>query len=1344
MKPILAKLRAQCPDIPEPALNEYLARLDENYFAVFNLPQMQAHLRALERLRPEHPVEVIFEPGPEGQTACTVLAFDYPAEFSLITGVLSAMGFDILSGDVFTYAHAKSEATASRRRRSEANNASLMKRRKIIDRFSGVIRHDLAVEDWHREFGKRLKEVIGLLEAGNTEGRNEARHKVNELVAGRLAKLDLDNLPVLYPVSMDIDTRAGYTHLRVLAQDTPAFLYALSTALALQGVSIERVRIRTVAGRVEDEIDVLDGGGHALMEGSANLDRIRLAVLLTKQFTYFVGHAPDPYAALCRFEQMVDAALKLPARGQWIEMFSNSRTLQDLARLLGASDFVWEDFVRLQYESLLPMLQPHVAGHQFARTAAEQEADLQARLRGESRFEEQGRQLNAFKDRELFLIDLDHILNPAVPMRLATGTRAFAEALTSLAELVIRAAADIIQRHLQARFGIPRTVAGLEARWALFGLGKFGGVAMGYASDIEVLFIYSDNGHTDGPAVIENAEYFDRFVRLLAEVIQAKREGIFHVDTRLRPYGAGGPMACSLESFCRYYGPARHSQETGDSGTGGTAHAYERLALTRLRTVGGDPALGAQVERLRDEFVYSVRHVNIQDLRDLRVRQLSEKTAPDRYNAKFSSGALVDLEYDVQILQVMHGGQSPRLRTPRIHEALDALAELGVLTPEESRRLAAAYYFLRQLINGLRMLRGSARDLFLPLEGSDEFAHLARRMGYQRGGALEPEQQLRVDFETHTAIVRTFIEHHFGRDSMPGQAAGNVADLVLSEAMPPDLRARILIKAGFRDTARANVNLLKLAGLSAVATAPALPARSATPSVAGGRAGAAERQELFARLAVLACDFLRRAADPDMALNNWERFARSLPDAAAHFQLLLAQPRRLEILMGIFSASQYLADTLIRNPDFFDWVTNSTILHAERPCAVIEADLRAFVSGCARADQSNGLRRFRRREILRIGARDICLHAPIHDITASLSALAEASIRLALEWAWESVGAGNVQERQPWEHSFCILAFGKLGGNELNYSSDIDLLGVCADALPHLHQGFPLCDLSTPTEVGFAKVGTVSAGQVGGQAGARCEPMELFARVLKQVGQNLSAHTEEGHAYRVDFRLRPYGQAGQLVYTVSGLADYYAKKAALWEIQALLKARPVAGNAELGAAFLEHIRPILRQSRPAATIILSIETLRETAIRKAGSADVKSGLGGIRDIEFLVQGLQLMHVPNQGGLLDGNTLSALERLKTCHILPEEVAGQLQADYTFLRRVEHILQIFEDRQIHAVPQSKNARAALARRVLGPDSTVERLMTELDACQQRVRRNYTRYLLAPAQEHENGPRRCEGGV
>ncbi|MBI2437251.1 MAG: hypothetical protein HYV36_00345, partial [Lentisphaerae bacterium] len=462
------------------------------------------------------------------------------------------------------------------------------------------------------------------------------------------------------------------------------------------------------------------------------------------------------------------------------------------------------------------------------------------------------------------------------------------------------------------------------------------------------------------------------------------------------------------------------------------------------------------------------------------------------------------------------------------------------------------------------------------------------------------------------------------------------------------------------------------------------------------------QQELFARLAVLACDFLQQAADPDMALNNWERFVRALPDAAGHFQLLLSQPRRLEILMGIFSASQFLADTLIRNPEFLDWVTSSAVLHGLRPREVIEADLRAFVSTGAPADRLNGLRRFRRREILRIGTRDICLHAPIQEITGALADLAEACLRPALAWAWETIAGEDLPERRSWENNFCILAFGKLGGRELNYSSDVDLLGLCADALP----------------------GEFSSARGG-------EPLELFARVLKLLRQNLSTHLEEGHAYRVDFRLRPYGAAGHLVYTVSGLADYYVKKAASWEIQALLKARPVAGNEALGAAWLERIRPIFSRAQPSATIISSIKALRAFAVKDvAARDDVKSGLGGIRDIEFLVQGLQLIHVPRHSELLVGNTLAALHRLKTHKILPEEVVGQLQADYTFLRRVEHTLQIFEDRQIHELPKAAEARAALARRVLGLNATAAQFAAAVSACQQRVRETYAQYLLKAA--------------
>ncbi len=1258
MKPGYPELKKLCADVPDDLLRNHLERLDDNYFSVFTPFQVRDHLQCLARLGPDHPVEVLFESGPGDGMACTVLACDYPSEFSLITGVLSATGFNILSGNIFTYAHVQPPGSSGREKRM------------IIDRFGGVLQAGQSVDSWKIKFKTAVEQVIGQLEKGTSESQAFARSAVNEMVAARLAGLRLTSASVLYPVGIEVSETEKYTRLRVLSQDTPAFLYALSSALAFQGISIEQVRIGTVEGRVQDEIDILDARGAKITEGG-RIDTIKLSVLLTKQFTYFLGNSPDPYTALCRFEKLLDSVLSVPDRQEWVALLSTPDALQGLARLLGTSDYVWEDFIRLQYETLLPILKPAGSLRHFATPPEDLEKLLNAQLAKAEGFEDQCRVLNEFKDRELYLIDLDQILDPA------SDVKTFSRLLTALADLVVRAGAEIIFRHLRARHGVPRTVAGLEAQWAIFGLGKFGGAALGYASDIEILLVFGDNGRTDGERPLENSEYFTQATQMLTEVIKAKREGIFHVDIRLRPYGESGPKACSLDSFCRYYGP------------GGPAHSYERLALVRLRSVAGSNELGSRVERLRDEFIYGASQVKFSELRELREKQLAGKAADGggRYNAKFSPGALVDLEYDIQLLQVMHGAANERLRTPSIHESLSALADLGVLDPDEGKRLAAAYYFFRRLINGLRMLRGSARDLFLPPEESLEFVHLARRMGYQRGKQLEPQQQLRVDFETQTAIVRAFVERHFGRDSLPGKPTGNVADLILSSSVSPALREKILAAIGFKNTERAYLNLRALGGDPA-------------------------RQNLFAPLAVLVCDTLRQSVDPDRALNNWERYVRTAgsPSSAAanfggvprqenpallHFELLFAQPKRLEILLGLFAASQFLADTLIRNPEFFNWATAPETLDRLRPREEMEGDLQKFTEGMPHVEWLDAIRKFRCREILRIGTRDVLLHAPIREITADLSSLAEAMVRSALEhYCLESGVKAEATDR------FCILAFGKLGGSELNYSSDIDLLGVY--------------------DPGQSPAGGNEAAET-----------DLFCRMIGQVGKYLSSHTAEGHAYRVDFRLRPYGRAGQLAYSLKALTEYYRNKAAPWEIQALLKARPIAGSEKLGCGFIEMAGNIMRAKKDSREIIASIESMRDTAARTVGEndrieADVKNGSGGIRDIEFLAQGLQLCNCTSIPGLISGNTLEALALLGKHNLMPAETVGQLQNDYEFLRRVEHCLQIFEDQQVHVLPDADEERLALAKRVLGFKATAAEFLEKITACQTRVRQCFKTYL------------------
>ncbi len=1240
MKPSLAELRALAPGVDGDLVREHLQRLEDRYFELFSPGEVVEHLTALAALSPARPVVVLVRAGP--QIDCTVIAYDYPGEFSIITGILGATGYNILSGDVFTWG--KAAETPRPGRPGRVSGGALLSRRRIIDHFSGRLAGGEPLELWERRLQGLLGGTVLLLEKGGGQGLALARQRVDELAAVHLSALALRVEAVLYPVDISIIRGAGgRTLLRVVSQDTPLFLYALSTALALRSIFIDYIRIRTVENRIEDEFSFLDARGRRITD-PAVLDQVKLSVLLTKQFTYFLGGAPDPYAALHRFEDLVESVQ--PREGRWLELLSNPRVLQELARLLGASDFLWEDFIRLQYETLLPMLEPHV------RRASTPPESLPRLLREAvdraASLPEKRRALNDFKDREIFLLELEYILDPRSDFqRLSRG-------LTRLAEAVVESAVSLSYEDLVARHGRPRTVAGLTAEYAVLGLGKLGGGELGYASDIELLFVYSDQGQSEGGSSppLSNVEFFEALVREACASILAKKEGIFQIDLRLRPYGASGPAACSLDSFCWYYGAQ------------GEAHSLERLALVRLRAIAGSRALGAQVERIRDELLYAGKGPEVGELVEARQRQLDSRTRAGELNAKASPGALRDLEWVILLLQTGYGRQHPELRTPFLREALERLPALGILSAQEAERLAGAYDFLRRLINSLRMLRGSAADLFLPAPGSHEYVHLARRMGYASSGELTPAQRLRLEFETSTAAVRYAVERHFGRDSLPGSAAGNVADLILSDSIPAAERERILSRAGFRHPQRAYRNLRGLA--------------------------AADPTGAFLRLAVLATDFLKHRPDPDMALNNWERFLAALRAtggagaAGEHFRGLAAQPRRLDILLAVFAGSQFLSDALIQSPAVFDWATQPEHLHRVRPRAEMLAAYRELAHGSgSRGQWLAALRRGRRREYVRLGIRDICLGAPIQEIMLELSLLAEA----ILQSAWEQAAgeAGLAAE------SLSILAFGKLGGEELNYSSDIDLLALA------------------PAE-------TSPAG------------LAALGKAVEGLRADLSGHSEEGYVYRVDLRLRPYGRSGELVAGLEGALRYYRESAALWELQALLKARPVAGDLELGDRFLAGARERLQRPFAAAEVARTVTGLRRASRARLaralpGGPNIKEGSGGIRDVEFLVQALQLIHAP---AVLAGNTLAALEGLRGAGILPPAAAESLKRDYLFLRRIEHYLQIFEDRQTHTLPAEPGELAALARRTLGPDSSLERFAEELTACLARVQLAWQTYL------------------
>jgi glutamate-ammonia-ligase adenylyltransferase len=232
------------------------------------------------------------------------------------------------------------------------------------------------------------------------------------------------------------------------------------------------------------------------------------------------------------------------------------------------------------------------------------------------------------------------------------------------------------------------------------------------------MFVYEGDGRTTGPELITNAEFFQRLVESFNRTIEARREGIFRIDLRLRPYGRAGSLAVAWDAFAQYFAPH------------GAAWPYERQALVRLRPIAGDKAFGKRLVELRDQLVYTAEPFDVVAMRAMREKQVRQLVKAGTTNAKLSPGGLVDVEYLVQGLQIAHGGEYPALRATNTRQAMAALAEAGVISPEEYHRLLDAYIFLRRLIDALRMVRGDARELTVPAEDSEEFQFLARRLGY--------------------------------------------------------------------------------------------------------------------------------------------------------------------------------------------------------------------------------------------------------------------------------------------------------------------------------------------------------------------------------------------------------------------------------------------------------------------------------------------------------------------------------------------------------------------------------------------------------------------------------------
>ncbi|MBM2841960.1 MAG: putative Glutamate-ammonia-ligase adenylyltransferase, partial [Bacteroidetes bacterium] len=450
--------------------------------------------------------------------------------------------------------------------------------------------------------------------------------------------------------------------------------------------------------------------------------------------------------------------------------------------------------------------------------------------------------------------------------------------------------------------------------------------------------------------------------------------------------------------------------------------------------------------------------------------------------------------------------------------------------------------------------------------------------------------------------------------------------------------------------------------------------------------------------------------DPDMAITNFLRFSEATLSKASLFNDLLKYPVTLEVLLKVFGDSQYLADILVRDPELFRWLTASNVLMIPQTKAALLAEVQRIEKMFTKPERRlNALRRLYRREILRIGTKDILGNADLATVTRELSAVADvlvdASCKLAEQTLQEKYGSIP-------DTPYAIIGLGKLGGEELNYSSDIDIIFV------------------------YGEEGELSTGKSETYH-------EYFNRFVEKIVQNLSQASGEGHIYRVDTRLRPEGGMGPLARSLQSYLLYYESRGELWERQMLIKARAVAGNIEFGKRFLNQLTPFIYPRTFFTHPMDSISRIKgriEAAV--AGDDNVKLQAGGIRDIEFIVQALQLLNGGKNEKVRCRNTLRSIALLTAEKLLSAEEDIALTEAYAFFRTLEHRLQTAFNTQTHSIPIDQRARTSLAKR-LGMNSANE-LQSSVGLHRRNVKRIFDAILRVGSDASAGIEAVIEGGL
>ncbi|MGL1903832.1 MAG: hypothetical protein OCC49_16970 [Fibrobacterales bacterium] len=1165
-------------------------RLQSDYFAFFDDSTIKKHLTALTQLT-NQPFLCSTHTTIPGTVEITLIAYDFQGFFSIATGTLAVSGFNIGSARGFTYGPCSDNLATDFYRDKP----------KVFNWFQVTTTQSPEV----------IQELISLhlndfLALYKKSGMVAVRHRVNTLVGQFITNTEVTRTPIVEPLDISIDFDDTNTYLKVLGQDTPFFIYTLSYALNLLQLTIKSVVLQTKHNTVDDLIVFTDKNNHAINQQN-ELQKIKVSVALIKQFFTYLPQASDYSGSIQNFYSFLKKYLQ-DDKNDFEYLKNNSEEiLEHMAKLFGSGNSVWEDFAKNQQENLLPLFK-NVKELQRVKTKETLTMELGNTLSADLDFDVKISRINLFKDNELLRLELSHqILN-------RVNFSIFSQKLSQLADVIISSMLDCCYEKTKERYGSPRYNE-QACPYAFMGLGKYGSIEMGYASDLELVFIYKDNQQCfGGRTPASNQEFFNRMIELFTRSYKAKKEGMFDLDLRLRPDGEKGALACSLRRWKEYYLEKESTL------------SYEKLALTKARIVARDDSFQKEILSIRDSILYESYHIESQPLYKLRQKQIQHLTNHHFFNAKLSRGGLVDIEYPIQYLQVFHGKSIPELRYTNIPGVMTILLNKELISPALYEKLFNGYSFFHRLINNLRIVSGNAKDLELPSEESSEFLFLSRRMKYRKIESHYSTLQSDIEYYRHNNAL--FYDSIFNstvyttEEYLPG-----LVDAVTEELSP--LKIELILQRLELSTQNKTLAILKRILEEHKDQAPLL----------------------LSFFALIEKYLIRSPAAEKISINIEYLLKNTTEDVN---QLILAisnDTSYLEMVLHIFAQSDFLANAYANDPAILHKLIDSGNLKVkksydqftkdiESKCAQYQKDHHAFL---------NRIRKYRNDEYVRISLRDSYLNTSLGQIVSEISDLSYAICNIIYQYIFKTMGYQHLSNRQ------VIIAMGKLGGHELNYSSDIDILFVVVD--PHLSR----------------------------------DDRTLLEKVNNRFIKALHETSRFGQLFRVDTNLRPYGSQGAMIATRNHYIDYYSDDAQGWELQIWLKAAPLCGNISAGAVLIEEIQGFLFDPSRISSIQSSMEKLRYIVLDGLTKdsqleREVKNGPGGIRTIEFYVQRLQVIHGKQNPEIVTGNTLKALFLLSQHSIITDTECVELSKHYSFLRAIEHTLQINGLQQLHLLPES----------------------------------------------------------